>query len=192
MGDRLPHLLRADARDNRDRVLEAARALFAERGLDVPMREIARRARVGPATLYRRFPTKQALVDEAFHRELSACSSIVRDGCADPDPWRGLSSVIRGITELNAQNQGFVDTFLSSHPGGIDFAAHRADMLRLLAGLCRRAKKAGTVRADFVLDDVILVFLAGRALANTPPEVRLAAAQRFSTLALDAIGRRLP
>jgi AcrR family transcriptional regulator len=186
----LPHLLRADARDNRDRVLEAARALFAERGLDVPMREIARRAQVGPATLYRRFPTKHALVDEAFHQELGACSAIVRDGCADPDPWRGLSSVIRGITELNAQNQGFVDAFLSSYPGGTDLATHRAGMLRLLAGLCRRAKAAGALRADFVLDDVILVFLAGRALAATPPGVRLAAARRLSTLALDAIHAR--
>lgn len=73
MTDRLPHMLRADAQDNRDRVLEAARALFAERGIDVTMRQIARRADVGPATLYRRFPTKQILVDEAFEYELRSC-----------------------------------------------------------------------------------------------------------------------
>ncbi|MCZ9342279.1 TetR/AcrR family transcriptional regulator, partial [Streptomyces sp. TRM76130] len=61
MTDRLPHTLRADALDNRDRILDAARALFATRGLDVPMREVARHARVAPATLYRRFPTKRDL-----------------------------------------------------------------------------------------------------------------------------------
>ncbi|WP_433303785.1 TetR/AcrR family transcriptional regulator [Actinoplanes sp. CA-030573] len=190
MADRLPHLLRADARDNRDRVLEAARTLFAERGLDVPIREIARRARVGPATLYRRFPTRQALVDEAFREEVGACAAIVREGCADPDAWRGLSSVIRGLTELNARNQGFVDAFLSTQPGGAGFAEHRAGMMRLLAGLCRRAKEPGTLRADFVLDDLILVLLAGRALAATPPGVRRPAARRFAVLTLDALRAR--
>ena len=59
---RLPHALRSDARDNRELILDAARRAFAAEGLDVPMREIARRAGVGPATLYRRFPTKEMLV----------------------------------------------------------------------------------------------------------------------------------
>src|ERR1700735_1274970 len=65
--ERLPHPrpLRSDARDNRDLILDAARAAFAAEGLNVPMREIARRAGVGQATLYRRFPTKQALGTEA-------------------------------------------------------------------------------------------------------------------------------
>ena len=186
MADNLPHMLRADAQDNRDRVLEAARALFSERGLDVPMREIARRAQVGPATLYRRFPTKQSLVDEAFTDELHACSAIVQEGCADPDAWRGLSAILLRVTELNARNQGFVDAFTSSYPGAVDFSTHRTSMLRALAGLCRRAKEAGTLRADFVLDDLILVLMAGRGLPVTAPEVRVAAARRFAALALAA------
>ena len=186
MTDRLPHLLRADARDNRDRVLEAARALFSERGLEVPMREIARRAQVGPATLYRRFPTKQALVDAAFADELQACGAIVRNGCAEEDPWRGLCSILHDITELNAQNQGFVDAFLSSFPGTEEVAVHRASMLRSLAELCRRAQQAGALRPDFVLDDLILVLMAGRGLPVTPPKVRLAAMRRLTALALDA------
>src|SRR4051794_20787548 len=105
MTDQLPQMLRADAQDNRDRVLEAARALFSERGLDVPMREIARRAGVGPATLYRRFPTKQSLIDEAFTDEMRTCRDIVRAGCADTDPWRGLCSIVLAVTDLNARNQ---------------------------------------------------------------------------------------
>ncbi|WP_436532009.1 TetR/AcrR family transcriptional regulator [Actinoplanes sp. HUAS TT8] len=186
MDDRLPQMLRSDARDNRDRVLEAARQLFSERGLGVPMREIARRAEVGPATLYRRFPTKQALVDEAFTDELDACSGIVRDGCADPDPWRGLCTVIREIAELNARNQGFVDAFASSYPGAVDFGAHRASMLRALTGLTRRAQQAGALRPDFVLDDLILVFMAGRGLPVDAPDIRVAAARRLAALAVEA------
>ncbi|HTJ31718.1 MAG TPA: helix-turn-helix domain-containing protein [Dactylosporangium sp.] len=187
MTDRLPHMLRSDAQENRDRVLDAARALFSERGLDVPMREIARRAEVGAATLYRRFATKQALIDQAFTHEVKQCRTIVRDAWADPDPWRGMCSVVQGLAELNAQNQGFVDAFMTALPGAIDFAAHRADMLRMIADLCRRAKQTGTLRPDFALDDFILVLMAGRGLSAAPPDLRLAAARRFAALALEAL-----
>nr|WP_255644405.1 TetR/AcrR family transcriptional regulator [Actinoplanes polyasparticus] len=187
MDDQLPQMLRSDARDNRDRVLEAARRLFSEQGLGVPMREIARRAEVGPATLYRRFPTKQALIDAAFTDELRACSGIVRDGCADPDPWRGLSTIVRDITELNATNQGFVDAFVSSYPGAVDFAAHRSGMLRALTGLWRRAQQAGALRPDTVVDDLILMIMAGRGLPPGPPTLRAAAARRFAALILDSL-----
>ncbi|MCY1141124.1 helix-turn-helix domain containing protein [Actinoplanes sp. Pm04-4] len=186
MDAQLPHMLRSDARDNRDRVLEAARSLFSEQGLGVPMREIARRAEVGPATLYRRFPTKQALIDAAFADELRACSSIVHANCADPDPWRGLTVIVREITELNAANQGFVDAFVSSYPGAFDFAAHRADMLRALTALWRRAQRAGALRPDAVVDDLILMIMAARGLPPGPPSLRLAAARRFAALILDS------
>jgi AcrR family transcriptional regulator len=79
----VPQMLRADAQENRDRVLEAARDLFGRQGLGVTMREVARLADVGPATLYRRFPTKKHLVDAAFADEVRACRGIVEDACAD-------------------------------------------------------------------------------------------------------------
>jgi AcrR family transcriptional regulator len=88
--DRLPHTLRSDARDNRELILAAARAVLAAEGLNVPMREIARRAGVGPATLYRRFPTKEMLVTAAFTDEMRACHDIV--GKAWPTPIRGTGS----------------------------------------------------------------------------------------------------
>ncbi len=184
--DRLPHTLRADAEENRERVLVAARTLFAARGLSVPMRAIARRAGVGPATLYRRFPTKQALIDEAFSDELRTCRTIVDEGCADPDPWRGFCSVLLRIGELNAHNQGFIDAFMSTFPEAVDFTAHRAGMLRSLADLCRRAQDSGALRADFVLDDLVLVLMAGRGVSATSAELRLAGARRFSALAIEA------
>ncbi|GGL10566.1 TetR/AcrR family transcriptional regulator [Mangrovihabitans endophyticus] len=187
MTGRLPHMLRSDAQENRDRVLDAARSLFSEHGLDVPIREIARRAGVGPATLYRRFPTKQALIDLAFAREVKQCREIVRNAWADEDPWRGMCSVVNGLAEINAQNQGFVDAFMTASPDAIDFAAHRADMLRMIAELCRRAKHAGALRPDFVLDDFILVLMVGRGLSAAPPDVRRTAARRFSALTLDAL-----
>ncbi len=186
MTDRLPHLLRADARDNRDRVLDAARTLFSERGIDVTMREIARRAAVGPATLYRRFPTKHLLIEAVFADELRACRQVVDDGCSDPDPWRGFCSVIEGLGVLNAGNQGFVDAYLSENPEIRTFAAHRASLLRMLTTLAARAQAAGGLRQDFVIDDLLLVLLAGRGLSSTPSAGRAAAARRFAALAIDA------
>jgi AcrR family transcriptional regulator len=141
--DRLPHPLRSDARDNRELILDAARALFAAEGLNVPMREIARRAGVGPATLYRRFPTKETLVTEALAGQMRACHAIVDEGLADPDPWHGLCLVIEKICELHARNRGFTAAFMSAFPSAMDFAADREYALRSIAGLARRARDAG-------------------------------------------------
>jgi len=186
MTEQPPHLLRADARDNRDRTLEAARELFAQLGLGVTMRDIARKAGVGPATVYRRFPTKQHLVVEVFTEEMRACRAIVDDACADPDAWRGFRTVVEELTVLNVENQAFVEVFLSANPDLGMLAAHRADLLRELATLAARAQAAGALRPDFVIDDLVLMLLAARALSSRPPSDRTAAARRLAALAIDA------
>lgn len=184
MADRLPHLLRSDARDNRERVLEAARAVFASDGLDVPMREIARRAGVGPATLYRRFPTKEQLVTEAFAEQLRACYAIVDEGLAEPDPWHALASVIERLCVLHARNRGFTAALTSAFPHAVNFTADRTRALASLAELVRRARDAGALRPDVGLDDVLLVLRANNGIHARTPEARIAASQRFATLAL--------
>lgn len=153
------------------------------------MREVARRASVAPATLYRRFPTKQALIDEAFAAELLECRRAVDDGCADPDPWRGLSAAIEDLSVLNVQNRGFVDAFLSADPRGHGhtFADHRTALLRQLAELARRTRRAGLLRPDATVDDLVLILLAARGLSSTPPAIRAAAARRFAALAVDSL-----
>ncbi|MFJ4843334.1 TetR/AcrR family transcriptional regulator [Streptomyces sp. NPDC088746] len=185
MDDGLPHTLRSDALDNRERILEAARALFSADGLDVPMREIARRAEVGPATLYRRFPTKQALVAEAFADQLRACRTIVDEGCADPDPWRGLCLVIEKICELHARDRGFTEAFLSTLPGAPD-VADRAYTVQTIAGLARRAQEAGRLRSDFVLDDLILVLMANKGIHTRSTDTQVMASRRFAALVIQA------
>jgi AcrR family transcriptional regulator len=176
--------LRSDARDNRDLILDAARAAVAAEGLTVPMREIARRAGVGQATLYRRFPTKQALVTEAFKEQMGACHAIVDEGAADPDPWHGFCQLIEKICELHTLNQGFTAAFMSAFPDVTDFAADREYALRATAELARRAKEAGRLRPDFVLDDLILMLMANSGIRAASPAARVAASLRFAALAI--------
>lgn len=184
--DHLTHVARSDARDNRERILAAARALFATDGLNVPLREIARRAGVGPATLYRHFPTKEILATEAFADQVRACRVIVDEGLADPDPWRGFSVVIEKICELHARDRGFTDAFVSAYPRAVDLAAGREYTLGAVAELARRAKEAGHLRPDFVLDDLILMVMAHRGIQAGSRAAQLAASRRFAALVIQA------
>ncbi|GLZ37099.1 TetR/AcrR family transcriptional regulator [Actinokineospora sp. NBRC 105648] len=187
MTDRLPRTPRSDARDNRERILDAARAVFAAAGLTAPIREIARRAGVGPATLYQHFPTKESLVTEAFADQMRACQVIVDEGLADPDPWHGLRRVIEQICELHARDRGFTAAFMSTFPNAIDFAVVRERSLSSVAELTRRAREAGTLRPDVVVDDVILVFMANSGIHVGSPAARIAASRRFAALAIQAL-----
>jgi AcrR family transcriptional regulator len=182
----LPHPLRSDAADNRERILDAAREVFAAEGLNVPMREIARRAEVGPATLYRHFPTKETLAVEAFADQMRACHDIVDEGLADPDPWHGFRLVIEKICELHARDRGFTAAFMSAFPHALDFAELREYALVSVAELARRAKAAGRLRKDFEVEDLILVLMANRGIRAATPAARVAASRRFAALAVQA------
>ncbi|MGW0214512.1 TetR/AcrR family transcriptional regulator [Micromonospora chokoriensis] len=186
MTDRLPHTLRSDALDNRERIIEAARAVFAVDGLEVPMREVARRAGVAPATLYRRFPTKEMLVTEAFAEQMNACHAVVDEGLADPDPWHGFCLVIEKMCELHARDRGFTAALISTFPHAVDFEARREYALTAIDELARRAKEAGRLRPDFVLDDVLLVLMANSGIHATSLTTQVTASRRFAALAISA------
>ncbi|WP_326943139.1 TetR/AcrR family transcriptional regulator [Amycolatopsis sp. NBC_01307] len=178
--------LRSDARDNRGRILVIARAAFAAEGLDVPIREIARRAGVGVATVYRHFRTKEALLAEAFAEQLASCRAVVEDGLAAADPWRGFCLVIERLMEVHALDRGFARAFTSQLPGITHFAADRDRTLRLLLRLVRRAKEAGDLRDDFVLEDVSLALMANEGIRAETPELRVAASRRFAALMIQS------
>jgi AcrR family transcriptional regulator len=150
------------------------------------MREIARRAGVGPATLYRRFPTKETLAVEALRSQMLACYAIVGEALADPDPWRGFRRVTERLFELNPRNRDLAAAFTAAFPKAMNFAADRERALSSLAELARRAKGVGRLRPDFALDDLILMLMASRSLPGTSPHTLIAASRRLGALAIQA------
>jgi AcrR family transcriptional regulator len=182
--DEVDQNLRSDARDNRDRIVEVARAAFAADGLDVPIREIARRANVGVATVYRRFPTKEALLTAAFADRLAVCLRIVEEGLAATDPGAAFRAVIEQLMAVHAQDRGFARAITSQFPQVYDFTKGRDRTLTGVHDLLRRAQRAGAVRADVRLGDVILALMANEGIRAEPAELRVAASRRFAALIL--------
>ncbi|MFD5212744.1 TetR/AcrR family transcriptional regulator [Streptomyces anulatus] len=171
--------LRADARENRERILRAAREAYALHGIDVPISAIARRAGVGVATLYRRFPTRASLITEAFSEQLAECAGVLDEALEDPDPWRGFCTVFRKICAMQAADRGFTHAFLSRFPGETAYAGERDRAEEGLALLVRRAKAAGALRPDFDPSDVVLVLLANSGVANGAGPESAAASRRL-------------
>ncbi|MEU8356713.1 helix-turn-helix domain-containing protein [Nonomuraea sp. NPDC048882] len=171
--------LRADARHNRERILGAAREAFATRGLDVPMAAIARRAGVGVATLYRRFPSRESLVVEVFADQLTACASTVDDALADPDPWRGFTTAIEEICAMQLADRGFAAAFMTTFPTATDYEHTRAHAEGRFAELVRRAKEAGRLRADFDPADLVLLLKAVCGVTVDAGEAAAASSRRL-------------
>ena len=182
--------LRADARRNRESIVVAARGAFAALGADVPMAEIARRAGVGVATLYRRFPTKEALIVEAFAEQLEGCVSVVDDALLDPDPWRGFCAVIEKVCDMQASDRGFTAAFVSAFPDAIAFGEEHARAERGFAELARRAKEGGRLRADFAQEDLALLIMANGGIVAESAEAARAASRRLVAYLLQSFRAR--
>ncbi|MFD8161439.1 TetR/AcrR family transcriptional regulator [Streptomyces malaysiensis] len=165
MSARSTRNIRSDARDNRERLARVARETFAARGLEVAMREIARRAGLGIATVYRHYPTREDLITAAFTEQVTACSATMAAAVEDPDPWRGLTTVVHEICGRQALDRGFNATLLGSESTRTLFAAGRAANARSLELLVARARQAKVVRADLTVGDVGIVLRAASAVS---------------------------
>lgn len=185
-GLRVKDGLRADARRNRQRILRAAREVFAEHGIDAPMAGVARRAGVGVATLYRRFPTRDDLVRAAFAHQMHACARVLYEAVADPDPWRGFQRLVETVCDLHSAERGFPEAFVAAFPESArEHAKMREKASQELIRLIRRAQAAGALRPDFHPSDLAVVLLAHSGLVAALPGDR-AASRRLVAYLLEA------
>ena len=123
--------LRADAERNRERVIEAAREVFAEQGLDASLNEVARRAGVGVATLFRRFPNREALISATFAAKIAAYADATEEALADPDPWRGFCTYVERTCAMQVEDRGFTEMLTHTFPVTEQFEDER---VRITAG----------------------------------------------------------
>lgn len=152
--------LRADAERNRDRILAAARRLYATEGLNVSMASVAREAGVGKATLSRRFATREDLLAEVFADRMDAYVDAVNEALADPDPWRGFTGYIEAVCAMQAADRGFADVLAMTFPAAKAFEARRAEAYNRYVELVSRAKAAGRLRDDFSPEDLVILLMA--------------------------------
>ncbi|GGV68230.1 hypothetical protein GCM10010277_77430 [Streptomyces longisporoflavus] len=182
--------LRADAQRNRRRILAAARVVFAEHGIDAPMATVARRAGVGVATLYRRFPTRNALVRAAFAHQMETCARALTEALADPDPWQGFKQLLETVCELQREERGFPAAFLAAFPDSRQEHERVRDQAeRDFMMLVRRAQAAGALRADFHPSDFAVALLSHCGLVTALPDDR-AASRRLVAYLLQSFSAR--
>jgi AcrR family transcriptional regulator len=152
-GDRA---LRADARRNRAAVIEAARRLFAEQGLDAQMPDVAKQANVGVGTIYRHFPTKDDLIAALVADRFDRLAQKARDGLENKDPWEAVADLIRFSAEIQAEDRGLCEV-MGSRPDMMDAAARGADLPELSRRLVARAQRSGQLRRDLTWEDIPMI-----------------------------------
>jgi AcrR family transcriptional regulator len=176
--------LRKDAERNRQRILDAAGELFAERGLGVTLNDIAHHAGVGVGTVYRRFPDKGQLIEGLFEQRVADIVALADAALDDPDPWRGLTTFVEQACELQARDRGFKEVVLGA-PGGLERVDRiRAQMMPRMVRLVGRAQAAGQLRPDVAPQDMPIIQLMVGTVIDCSRDVAPELWQRFLAIYL--------
>ena len=183
---------RADAQRNYARILSAAKQVFAESGSEAAMEEIARVAEVGVGTLYRHFPTKQALLGELLAERFRVFGAEAERALETiEDPWEAFAGTLRANAEYASRDVALQDAMFrgeaSWEPVAEPLAALRAAMTEII----ERGKAAGAIRADFTVDDIPLMMCGvTSAMANAHPSGEPMDWRRHLELLLDGVRTR--
>lgn len=182
--------LRRDATENRQRILAAAREVFAVQGLSAGLNEVARRAGVGVGTVYRRFPEKEELVGAVMGEQVAAMKRVAHDALVLDSAWDGLVHLMETLAAMHAADRGFRDLMLV--PGGAGDAARqvREQLAPLFEELARRAHDEGTLRPDVSFTDIALSLVMVSDFAHRSAAVRPSSYRRFLALLLEGMRTR--
>jgi AcrR family transcriptional regulator len=183
--------LRADARRNREKILTAAVRLFAQEGLDTHLERIAKAAGVGSATLYRNFPTREALIEAAYRNEVAQLCDAVPGLLATRQPYEALRAWTRLFLDYVTAKLGMAEALRAiAATGGNPYGQSRDLIEAAVSDLMDACVAAGAVRADISPADLSAA-LAGIALSSARPDQRQQA-ERLLDLVLDGLTARRP
>jgi AcrR family transcriptional regulator len=156
---------RADARRNYDKLVAAARAVFTEDGTSAPLEDVSERAEVGIGTLYRHFPTRQALLEAVYVGEVEAMARSAAD-LAELPPWDALSQWLHQYVGFAATKRALNEALVEVAPDSDVLLSCRTAISGAGTALIERAQRAGVVRADTNFTDVVRM-VAGIAMVPT-------------------------
>jgi AcrR family transcriptional regulator len=179
--------LRRDAERNRQLILRAAQQVFSEQGLGAPIEDVARRAGVGIATLYRRFPTRGELIACAFASKMQDYADATENALANDDAWDGFCWYVERLCQMQADDHGFTDVLTMTFPMSPQFQEVRDRVFVRFAMLVRRAKKAGRLRKDFSTEDLPLILMANAGVVTATGDAAPDAWKRLVHLFLQAL-----
>jgi len=179
--------LRRDAERNRQRILAAARVVFAREGLEVSLDAIAREAGVGVGTVYRRFADKEQLIDALFEEALAELVGAARDALAIEDPWEGFLAFLDGMIERQARDRGLKELLMGSAHGQKQIARARDQIVPVVTELVDRAQRAGELRGDLAPSDFPLIQFAVGAVTDYTADVAPDAWRRIMGLIVDGL-----
>lgn len=182
-----PRRLRADAARNQQRIIAAARELFAEHGLEITLDDVADKAGVGVGTVYRRFANKQELISEVFDQNVEAFGQAVDAALAHPDPWRGLSELFEYACQHMATNRGLAEVLLEMRDSMERFACMRDRIRPGMQQVVQRAKDAGVIQPEIEPGDFFAMVNMVDALAGFARPVNPGVWRRYMAVVLNGI-----
>lgn len=185
--DGAPRPLRRDAERNRRRILDAASEVFAQRGLDASLDDIADCAGLGVGTVYRRFPNKEALVDTLFEQRIEQMVTLAERAAAEPEPWAGFAEFLRQAARLHAEDRGLQQVMLSGSYGHKRVAAARSRLLPAVNLLVEKAQADGSLRPDFRPTDIPIILKMVGCVVHYTYRVNPDAWRRYLELLLDSL-----
>jgi AcrR family transcriptional regulator len=178
--------LRADAARNRERILVAAEEVFAARGLEVTLDDIAAHAGLGVGTVYRRFANRDELIEALFQERLAQVAALARGAAEEPDSWAALTRLIEGMGAIVAGDRGLFEAMIC-RPEGPGRAEVRERMLPIVGGIFERAKADGHLRADAAPTDFPMMLRMIAAVAEFTRDVRPELWRRYVAILLDGL-----
>ena len=179
--------LRRDAERNRQRILEAAREVFAERGIAATLDDVAIRAGVGVGTVYRRFPDKEALLSAVFLDVLDRLAAHAEEALAGVSGWDGLTLFLRRCSEMQACDRGLRDVALASGYGTHELDAVRERLVPLIEQLVARAQAEGKLRPDVRETDIPMLLFMVTEVAHHCGAARPGLHNRYLQLIIDGL-----
>ncbi len=182
--------LRRDAQRNRQRILSAAREVFADEGLETSLEHIARRAGVGIGTLYRRFPDREMLVDALFEEQLQQLVALGQDAVRDEDAWRGLVQFLERTLSMQVADRGLKDLVTNRTHGRERIQLLRDRLGPLVDRLSTRAQQQGSLRADVSAEDMPVIAAMIGSVIDMTAAVAPNAWKRYLQLVLDGLASR--